>query len=341
MGWPLDLNTFGGTFLYHQKPDLIHLGMVVGLDYKNTYLNPYQEFQRWKSHNIIAEQLQGGECISYGARCLNEGGYHAIPKLTFPGGLLVGCSAGFLNAAKIKGSHTAMKSGILAADTLFTHFKNNRVDNVDVNAGASSNSSISSSSSSASDVELTEYETKVMNSSIADELKIVRNSHASFKYGMFAGMIHTAISCFITKGKEPWTVHNTKPDSACTLPAKECQPILYPKPDGKISFDLLTNLQRSGTNHDHDQPSHLKIKPQLQSVASDISMPIYDGPEQRFCPAGVYEYVDDPESKSSKKKLVINAQNCVHCKCCSIKTPGEYIKWTVPEGAGGPNYTVM
>ena len=318
----------------------------------------------------------GGECISYGARCLNEGGYHAIPKLTFPGGLLVGCSAGFLNAVKIKGTHTAMKSGLVAAETIFNYLTKDSTTTSsssndstnDSNSATTTETSSNGEIKGTNGVELKDYETNIHNSWIMDELKVVRNSHASFKYGLIPGLLHTALSCFITKGKEPWTVHNNKSDSSRTLPADQCTPITYPKPDNKISFDLLTNLQRSGTNHDHDQPSHLKIKPNCTHMASDVSYLIYNGPEQRFCPAGVYEYTDDVDTTSTattttttttanttasssgkahkqtaqgKKKLVINAQNCVHCKCCSIKTPDEYIKWTVPEGGGGPGYTVM
>lgn len=330
VGWPLDMQTYGGTFLYHQGPDLLHLGLVVGLDYANPYLSPYKEFQRWKTHPSIAKLLEGGECVSYGARALNEGGYNAIPKLAFPGGLLIGCSAGFLNSVKIKGSHTAMKSGILAADAIVARLAQQAPDAAeDTLAGA----------------ELADYEPSVMNSWVGEELKVVRNSHASFKYGgLLPGMLHTAFSCFVTGGKEPWTLHNKIPDSAKTQPAKNFSPIDYPKPDGKIAFDLLTNLQRSGTNHDHDQPAHLRVKPSCANIPLEVSYPVYAGPEQRFCPAGVYEYIDDPSDTSSakpKKILQINAQNCVHCKCCSIKTPGEFIKWTVPEGGGGPQYTVM
>eukprot|EP00606_Chrysophyceae_sp_TOSAG23-5_P001439 GSChrysophyteH2.ASY1.ANO1.974.1 assembled CDS len=332
LGWPLQdgplSKTFGGSFLYHQKPNLVLLGMVVGLDYENPYISPYKEFQRWKHHPEIAKHIQGGECISYGARTLNEGGWHAIPKLTFPGGALVGCSAGFLNAVKIKGSHTAMKSGMLAAEAIFPEM-----------ARAAKASEEAGEGFKYQNIEIPEYETNLRKSWIADELKEVRNTHAAFHNGVLAGMTHTALSCFITVGAEPWTLKNTMPDSAKTGLAKDFEEINYPKPDGVLSFDLLTNLQRSGTYHEDDQPAHLRIKPECAHVPVDESMQKYAGPESRFCPAQVYEYTDADEH--GDRKLVINAQNCLHCKACSIKTPSQYIKWTVPEGGGGPAYSIM
>lgn len=344
LGWPLQQSVtsevFGGTFLYHMAPNLVLVGMVVGLDYQNPYLNPYKEFQRWKHHPAVASQLKGGKCISYGARCLNEGGFHAIPKLTFPGGALIGCSAGFLNNVKIKGSHTAMKSGMLAAEAVF-----NALETV---AGAEGTNTVAArveeffeDASNSNPVEAIAYETALKSSWVAEELKVVRNSHASFHGpgGTLKGLLQTGLSCFITGGKEPWSFRNSTPDSARTKPKKECKEIKYPKADGVLSFDLLTNLQRSGTSHDHDQPAHLKVKEELKHVAAEESLDVYDGPEQRFCPAGVYEYTSS--DADGKRNLVINAQNCVHCKCCSIKCPKEYIKWTVPEGGGGPAYTVM
>lgn len=335
LGWPLQdgplSKTFGGTFLYHQKPNLVLVGMVVGLDYENPYISPYKEFQRWKHHPQIAKHLKGGTCISYGARTLNEGGWHAIPKLTFPGGALIGCSAGFLNAVKIKGSHTAMKSGMLAAEAVYP---------VVAEAAAAAEAAGDEVHAPGSNVEVPEYETALRTSWIADELKEIRNTHAAFHGGVLAGMTHTALSCFITRGYEPWTLTNSIKDSAKTGLAKYFVPIAYPKPDGQLSFDLLTNLQRSGTNHDDDQPAHLRIKPELAQVADFESLDYFAGPEQRFCPAQVYEYAD-PDPETGKQKLVINAQNCLHCKACSIKTPNEYIKWTVPEGGGGPAYSIM
>ncbi|DAZ97963.1 TPA: LOW QUALITY PROTEIN: hypothetical protein N0F65_006388 [Lagenidium giganteum] len=335
LGWPLQTSamekTFGGSFLYHMEDDLIQIGVVVGLDYENPYLNPYEEFQRFKTHPEIKKHLEGGECIAYGARCLNEGGYHAIPKLSFPGGGLIGCSAGFLNGVKIKGTHTAMKSGMLAAEATYEALTKNGAEPV------STTGEINPEEATA---DISSYEDAVESSWIAEELKRVRNCHASFHYGMLPGVLYSGLSTFLLKGKEPWTIPNTKPDSAKTRPAKDFKPIDYPRPDGVYSFDLLSNLQRSGTNHNHDQPAHLRIKPEHTAVPSKESYPVYAGPEQRFCPARVYEYTDGSEA-NGEPQLVINAQNCVHCKCCSIKMPKEYIQWTVPEGGGGPAYDLM
>jgi electron-transferring-flavoprotein dehydrogenase len=345
LGFPLQSSVtdkvFGGSFLYHQEPDLVLIGFVVGLDYENPYLNPYQEFQKWKTHAHVRTHLEGGTCLSYGARVLNEGGYHSIPHLTVPGGALIGCSAGFLNSVKIKGTHTAMKSGMLAADATFRALVNNNNSTVAENGGEL-------------DVEqtrfpeLVEYPLALQESWVYKELYEVRNAHAAFaKWGTLGGLVHTAISTFITKGKEPWTIPVTKTDSEHTGKANQYTPIQYPAPDGKLTFDLLTNLQRSGTYHTDDQPSHLKIKPECAQVPVDESLQVYAGPEQRFCPAAVYEYVDDSDkngnnnNNNKSKKLVINAQNCIHCKCCSIKMPKEYIDWTVPEGGGGPQYQIM
>ncbi|TMW63826.1 hypothetical protein Poli38472_002767 [Pythium oligandrum] len=335
LGWPLQTNlmekTFGGSFLYHMEDDLVQVGVVVGLDYENPYINPYEEFQRFKTHPEVREQLEGGECVAYGARCLNEGGYHAIPKLTFPGGGLIGCSAGFLNAVKIKGTHTAMKSGMLAAEAAYDALTASDKEPV---------ASTGEIDQEEKGVDISSYEAAVESSWIAEELKRVRNCHNAFHYGVLPGVLYSGLETHVMKGKEPWTLPNTKPDSAKTRPAKEFKPIDYPKPDGKLTFDLLTNLQRSGTNHNHDQPAHLRIKPEHASVPSKKSFPEFAGPEQRFCPAKVYEYTDGSES-NGEPQLVINAQNCVHCKCCSIKMPEEYIQWTVPEGGGGPAYELL
>ncbi len=314
-GWPLDSNTYGGSFLYHMKPNLVLLGYVVGLDYQNPYLSPYQEFQRLKLHPDIKKHLEGGECISYGARTLNEGGYQAIPKLTFPGGLLAGCSAGFLNVAAIKGSHTAIKSGIEAGEALYAALEKEGDEEV---------------------AEPTEYQDRMQKSWVWDELYKTRNFAAGFKYGLYGGTLIAGVTSIVTRGAEPFTLtKHAKGHRDCdaTKPKKDCQPIDYPKPDGVLTFDLLTNLQRSGTYHDDDQEAHLRVKEDKKEYPEKLSLEIYDGPEQRFCPAKVYEYVDD--------KLVINAQNCLHCKACSIKTPDQYINWTVPEGGGGPNYNNM
>jgi len=322
IGWPLDMKTYGGSFLYHMKPNYILIGMVVGLDYQNPYLSPYEEFQRFKHHPDVKKHLEGGECVAYGARVINEGGLQAIPKLTFPGGALIGCSAGFLNVPKIKGSHTAMKSGMVAADAVFE--------------------TLTSDEAPEGIVEVEQYEKDMKDSWVYEELNAVRNYAPSFKWGVPAGIAYSGVSGFVLKGREPWTLskHGKSRDCDATKKASECTPIEYPKPDGKLSFDILSNLARSGTNHEGDQPTHLKIKPELASVPNEVSITEYAGPEQRFCPAKVYEYQPNPEN-NDKMELVINAQNCVHCKCCSIKMKDEYINWTVPEGGGGPAYEIM
>ena len=345
LGFPLQSGpfdkVFGGSFLYHQEPDLVLVGLVVGLDYANPYLNPYQEFQRWKTHPAISKHLKGGTCVSYGARVLNEGGYHSIPKLTVPGAALIGCAAGFLNAVKIKGSHTALKSGMLAAESTFEALTKEEGEQFPVAE------SMELDTDTYKFPELTGYSKALEDSWIYKELFQVRNSHVAFaKWGVAGGLAHTALAAHITKGREPWTLsnHDVK-DCDTTAPAAKHQPIAYPAADGKLTFDLLTNLQRSGTYHAEDQPIHLRIKPDLADVPESISLPNYAGPEQRFCPAAVYEYVEDETAAkkggTSNKKLVINSQNCIHCKCCSIKMPNEYIEWTVPEGGGGPQYQNM
>jgi electron-transferring-flavoprotein dehydrogenase len=332
LGWPLQTGfsdkIFGGSFLYHQAPNLVLVGMVVGLDYANPYLNPYQEFQQWKTHPSIRKHLEGGTCISYGARVLNEGGYHAIPKLTFPGGALLGCGAGFMNAVKIKGSHTALKSGILAAEAAYDALKDG--DSV----------AETGELSDGKQVELITYEDSLQKSWIRDELYQVRNCHEAFsKWGVGGGVIYSGLATHVTKGHEPWTLDHTTSDADKTQPVEYFEPIKYPVPDGVLTFDLLTNLQRAGTYHAEDQPSHLRIKGDLAHVPKSVSLQVYGAPEQRFCPAGVYEYVETTDG--GNPELVINAQNCIHCKCCSIKMPQEYIDWTVPEGGGGPQYQVM
>mmetsp|Transcript_4507 Transcript_4507/g.6584 ORF Transcript_4507/g.6584 Transcript_4507/m.6584 type:complete len:581 (+) Transcript_4507:348-2090(+) len=343
LGYPLQSSlldkTFGGTFLYHQKPNLVLVGLVIGLDYANPYINPYQEFQRWKTHPDIRKHFEGGTCISYGARVLNEGGLHALPKLTFPGGVLIGCSAGFLNSVKIKGSHTAIKSGMIAAESVFEAL-------VDGGESAAESAVAVTGEISSGEVvkEVTSYEEQMNKSWVHEELYEVRNTHEAFaRWGLLPGLMYTGLATHITKGREPWTLSHEERDANKTQPADQFKPIQYPTPDGIITFDLLTNLQRSGTYHEDDQPAHLRIKSELSDIPESVSMQIYAAPEQRFCPAGVYEYVEEEGSTggSGDKKLVINAQNCVHCKCCSIKMPHEYINWTVPEGGGGPQYQVM
>jgi len=345
LGFPLQSSptddVFGGSFLYHQEPNLVLAGLVVGLDYKNPYLNPYKEFQKWKTHPEVRKHFEGGTCISYGARVLNEGGYHAIPKVTFKGGALLGCAAGFLNAVKIKGSHTALKSGMLAAESVFEGL-----------IGEEDQEPVAETfelSESYAPQEMTSYADKLENSWIYEELHEVRNVHQAFsKWGIGGGLVYSGLATHITKGREPWTLTHTKRDAEETEEKTKYEKIDYPVPDGKLTFDLLTNLQRSGTYHEDDQPAHLRIKPEKTEIPEHISMQVYGGPEQRFCPAGVYEYVDNDDADSdndssaeAEEHLVINAQNCVHCKCCSIKMPCEYIEWTVPEGGGGPQYQVM
>jgi len=321
IGWPLNQWTYGGGFIYHMKPNLVHLGLIVGLDYANPHLSPYQEFQRYKQHERIRTLLEGGRCLSYGARCINEGGLQAVPKLTFPGGMLAGCSAGFLNVPKIKGSHTAMKTGMLA--------------------GEAAAEAVLNCGEGKAVPEVHAYEANVRSSWVWEELQVARNAKPSFKAGLFTGLAYSGASLLVARGREPWTFRWSKRDTDCTGEASKYTPIDYPKPDGKVSFDLLENLTRSGVNHEHDQPAHLKIKPDHAATPLEVSLPRYGGPEGKFCPARVYEYVPDEESTDGKMRLQINAQNCVHCKCCSIKTPQEYIRWTVPEGGGGPQYTGM
>jgi electron-transferring-flavoprotein dehydrogenase len=318
LGWPLPNDVYGGSFLYHMKPNLVMVGLVVGLDYKNPYLNPYQEFQRFKHHPVIAKHIEGGKRIQYGARCINGGGFQAIPKLTFPGGMLAGCSAGFVNVPKIKGSHTAIKSGMLAGEAAFHALKEG------------------GRAAGEAGTELTEYQGAMEASWVWDEMKSVRNYKPAFKGGLFAGVAYSGLSAYVLGGREPWTLGWDKKDSETTMEADKATKIDYPKPDGKLSFNLLENLTYSNTNHNDNQPAHLRIRPGMEAVPGTHSWKTMGAPETRFCPAGVYEY---PENDG---KLVINAQNCVHCKCCSIKMPNEYIKWTVPEsGGGGPDYQLM
>lgn len=321
VGWPLDHWTYGGAFIYHMSDRLVHIGLITGLDYKNPYLSPYKEFQKYKTHPRIQAMLEGGRCISYGARCINEGGLQSIPKLTFPGGMLTGCSAGFVNMPKIKGSHTAMKTGMLA--------------------GEAAAEALIASGEDSPILEIEQYQKDVESSWVWEELTTARNVKPSFKAGLFGGLAYTFASCMIARGKEPWTFKWNKKDHEYTKPAEQCKPIDYPKPDGVYTFEILENLIRSGVNHDHDQPAHLKVKPDEVATPLDVSLKTFDGPEGRFCPAKVYEYIPDETKSDGSMKLQINAQNCVHCKCCAIKTPNQFINWTVPEGGGGPQYAAM
>ncbi|MBU4612651.1 electron transfer flavoprotein-ubiquinone oxidoreductase [Achromobacter sp. GG226] len=312
-GWPLDSDTYGGSFLYHYGNNLVAVGMVVGLDYANPWLSPFEEFQRYKTHPAIRPTFEGGKRIGYGARAITAGGLLSLPKLVFPGGALVGCEAGFLNASRIKGSHAAIKSGMQAAEAAFDALAaDRRLD------------------------ELTAYPAAFESSWLHEELNKARNFKQWFKKGQTVAVLMTGIEQLVLRGKFPWTLHRTKPDHACLQPASECPRIEYPKPDGKISFDKLSSVFISNTNHEEDEPVHLTLKD--PSVPVNINLAKYAGPEQRYCPAGVYEFVKD---EAGQDKLQINAQNCVHCKTCDIKDPTQNIVWVAPQGGEGPVYTGM
>ncbi|KAL8281080.1 hypothetical protein RQP46_006438 [Phenoliferia psychrophenolica] len=329
LGWPLDNSTYGGTWLYHVEDEMVSLGIVVGLDYPNPYISPFRELQRLKHHPLFADVLEGGECVAYAARALNEGGFQSIPKLTFPGGGLIGCSAGFLNVPKIKGTHTAMKTGMLAADSAY----------------AAISALPESEEMPTTPVDISAYQTAFDDSWVAKELKEVRNLRPSFHnpLGNWGGIMYSGLDSLILKGRVPWTFHHPKEDYASTRPASEFKPIEYPSPDGKLSFDILTSVSRTGTNHAENQPIHLVIKDSDRAAHVAKNVGEYAGLLSRVCPAAVYEYVDanGPEDADAMgQKLVINSQNCIHCKTCSIKVPTQDITWTVPEGSGGPKYSV-
>ena len=311
-GWPLSSDTYGGSFAYHLEDNQVAIGFVVGLDYKNPYLSPYEEFQRFKSHPAIRPTLEGGRRISYGARALNEGGLQCLPKLHFPGGVLVGCDAGTLNMPKIKGTHTAMKSGMLAAESAFSAIINGRAND-----------------------ELVQYGIAFKASWAGRELYVARNVRPSFKWGLLAGTLYTGADQMLFRGHAPWTLKHHGGDHMQLKKAKDCTPIDYPKPDGEITFDKLTSVSFSATNHVENQPVHLKLLD--DSVPVNVNLSDYDGPEVRYCPAGVYEFVEEGGSQ----RLQINSQNCVHCKTCDIKDPTQNIVWVTPEGGGGPNYPNM
>jgi electron-transferring-flavoprotein dehydrogenase len=315
MGYPLPRDTYGGAWMYHFGDNLVSIGLVVGLDYPNPWLSPYGEFQKMKHHPLFKDVLEGGKCISYGARALNEGGFQSIPKVAFPGGALIGDTAGFLNVPKIKGTHTAMKSGMLAAEATFSAL----------------------SSSSQGTVFLFDYEQSLRDSSIWKELREVRNMRPSFNtpLGFFGGLLYSGLEAYILKGRVPWTLKHHGTDAAATKPASACNKIEYPKPDGEISFDIMTSVSRTGTNHEEDQPVHLQVED--WDKHKDLCWPVYKGLENRFCPAGVYEYVEDP-SKEHGVRFQINAQNCIHCKTCDIKVPTQDINWQTPQGGEGPKY---
>ena len=315
MGWPLDNATGGGSFMYHLENNQVAIGFVVHLNYKNPYLSPFDEFQRFKTHPAVRTYLEGGRRVCYGARAITEGGLQSVPKLTFPGGALIGCSAGFVNVPRIKGSHNAMKTGMLAAEAAFTLLKDGRND------------------------ELTAYPEAYKKSWVYKDLYRVRNVKPLLsKFGMFLGTMLGGIDMWMNQlgiGL-PITLSHGKPDDATLLPANKCKPIAYPKPDGKISFDKLSSVFISNTNHEENQPIHLKLTDPTIPIA--VNLPLWAEPAQRYCPAGVYEVVD---GDAGDKRFQINAQNCVHCKTCDIKDPSRNITWNVPQGGGGPNYPNM
>ncbi|QOY92923.1 electron transfer flavoprotein-ubiquinone oxidoreductase [Massilia sp. UMI-21] len=312
-GWPLDKDTYGGSFLYHLENNQVAVGFVVGLAYQNPYLSPYEEFQRYKTHPEIRKFFEGGKRISYGARAITAGGLQSLPKTVFPGGALIGCDAGFLNTSRIKGSHAAIKTGMLAADAAFAALGEGRQHD-----------------------ELAAYPAAFEQSWLHEELHVARNFKPWMSKGLYLGTIMTGIDQMIFRGKAPWTLHHKHADHECLKPAAQFKPIAYPKPDGKLTFDRLSSVFISNTNHTEDQPVHLTLK--NPAIPVEVNLAKYAGPEQRYCPAGVYEFVKTDEGQD---RLQINAQNCVHCKTCDIKDPTQNIVWVTPEGGGGPNYPNM
>ncbi|MGE5441583.1 MAG: electron transfer flavoprotein-ubiquinone oxidoreductase [Bacteroidota bacterium] len=311
IGWPLDRKTYGGSFLYHQEDNQVAVGFVVGLDYENPHLGPFDEMQRFKTHPAIRPTFEGGRRIAYGARALAEGGYQSLPRLVFPGGALIGDTAGFLNVPKIKGTHTAMKSAMVCAEAVFDALMSEQAPAV-----------------------VEAYPEALKKTWLWDELYRVRNVRPSFHAGLWLGIAYSALDTYVLRGRAPWTFKNHA-DHETLKPADACAKIEYPKPDGVITFDKLSSVFISNTNHEEDQPVHLTLKDPLVPVAVNLAR--YDGPEARYCPAGVYEFVED----DGAKRLQINAANCVHCKTCDIKDPTQNINWVVPEGGGGPNYPNM
>ncbi|WP_137894923.1 electron transfer flavoprotein-ubiquinone oxidoreductase [Ramlibacter sp. 2FC] len=318
-GWPLDEATYGGSFLYHMEDNKVVVGFVVGLDYQNPWLSPFEEFQRFKTHPNIRWYFEDSEGqvnakrLAYGARAITAGGLLSLPKTVFPGGALVGCDAGYLNASRIKGSHAAIKTGMLAAEAAYDALVAGRQHD-----------------------ELSAYPEAFEASWLYTELNKARNFKQWFKKGRSVGTLMTGIEQFLLKGNIPWTLHRDKPDHVSLRPAAECQPIDYPKPDGKLTFDRLSSVFISNTNHEENQPAHLTLKD--ASVPVGINLAKFAGPEARYCPAGVYEFV---KNEDNSDRLQINAQNCVHCKTCDIKDPTQNIVWVTPEGGGGPNYSGM
>ena len=317
-GWTMDNNTYGGAFLYHLDDNKVALGFITGLDYSNPYLSPFEEFQRWKTHPNVRYYLEGAglkpaKRLAYGARAITAGGLSSLPKTIFPGGALVGCDAGYLNVSRIKGSHAAIKTGMLAAEAAFEALAAGRQHDL-----------------------LEAYPEAFENSWLHKELNKARNFKAWFKKGLVTASLMNGIEQWLLRGHVPWTLRRDKPDHAYLKPASECEPIVYPKPDGKITFDRLSSVFLSNTNHEENQPAHLTLKD--ASVPVNVNLAKYAGPESRYCPAGVYEFVKTAEGQD---KLQINAQNCVHCKTCDIKDPSQNIVWVTPEGGGGPNYAGM
>jgi electron-transferring-flavoprotein dehydrogenase len=311
IGWPLDKNTYGGSFVYHAENKQIFIGYVVGLDYKNPFLSPFDEFQRFKTHKAISKVLEGGKRIEYGARALIEGGIQSLPKMYMPGALLIGCDAGTLNMPKIKGTHTAMKSGMIAAETIVDYLKEKS--------------------------NLSNYEKKFKESWIYKELHSARNVKPSFSWGIILGILFAGIDQIIFRGKLPFTLKHKHADHQTLLPANEVKKIDYPKPDGKISFDKTSSVYLSGTNHRENQPVHLQLKD--SNLPIEYTLEKFDEPAQRYCPVGVYEIQKDKDNLNPK--FIINSQNCIHCKTCDIKEPSQNIVWVAPEGGGGPKYGNM
>jgi electron-transferring-flavoprotein dehydrogenase len=312
-GWPLDADTYGGGWMYHFGENLVSVGLVVGLGYRNPYLAPFEEFQRYKTHPAIRPFLEGGKRLEYGSRAINASGLQSLPKLVFPGGALIGCDAGFLNAPRIKGSHAAVKSGMLAADAAADALAAGRMHD-----------------------ELAAYPAAFEKSWLHEELYRARNFKPWLDKGLYFGGVMFGIDQIIFGGRAPWTLHRTQADYQKLRPAAECQPIAYPKPDGFVSFDKLSSVYLANTNHEENQPAHLTLKD--ATVPVQVNLAVYGGPEARYCPAGVYEYVP---ADGGGERLQINFQNCVHCKSCDIKDPTQNIVWVTPEGGGGPNYTNM
>jgi len=312
-GWPLKGDTYGGSFLYHLEDNQVAVGFVVGLDYANSWLNPFKEFQRFKTHPAIRDFFEGGKRLAYGARALNEGGLQSLPKMTFPGGLLIGCEAGTLNMPKIKGTHTAMKSGMVAAEAAFAALGKER-----------------------SRDELDAFPEAFRSCWAFDELKRARNVRPSFRWGLIGGTLYTGIDQVLLRGKAPWTLKHRHADNETLKPASQCPRIEYPKPDGKLTFDRLSSVFLSNTVHEENQPVHLTLKD--DTVPVRVNLAEYEAPEQRYCPAGVYEIVRDD---NDQPRLQINAANCVHCKTCDIKDPTQNIVWVTPQGGDGPNYPNM